>query len=95
VIFRETELFQLTDRSVGGRARARSLPFTKHLNRIWRSGRTPVFRAEPDPMGARITADGETLLEVLPGDAPDPLAAATVWAAQISRQFAERARGAN
>jgi hypothetical protein len=93
VIFQEKELFQLADKSVGGTARSRSLPFTKHLNGIWRSERSPIFRAEPDGRGARITADGELLLQILPGDAPDPFVAATEWANAISREFAARSGG--
>lgn len=91
-MFNGVELFTLVDRRLGGTARARSFPFTKRLNVLWRSGHTPVFRAEPAGSGARILADGQSILEVLPGDAPQPLAAAVRWTAVIEDLF-RRSKG--
>ncbi len=93
VTFQGQEVFQLADKATGGTPRARSFPFTKQLNRIWRSGRMPAFRAEREGSGARITADGETILRILAGDAPDPLGAATEISTRIAAEFAARARG--
>lgn len=87
MIFNDAELFELADRGQGGTARARSFPFTKSLNALWRSGRSPVFRAEPAGSGARILADGQSILEVLPGDAPHPLEAAQRWTGMIEGLF--------
>lgn len=93
MIFGATELFQLADKGRGGTARARSFPFTKRLNSLWRAGGRPVFRAEPHGAGARILADREVVLEILPGDATEPLGAARRWAAEIAQLFAAHKEG--
>lgn len=90
-MFNGRDLFELADHSVGGTPRARSFPFVKHLNAIWRDGRTPVFAVSSSGKGARITVDRQPLLEILPGDAADPVAAGEAWANRVAAEFAARA----
>jgi len=85
-------VLSLGDKNGAPSIRARSLPLIKRLNHLWRRERPIEFRAEPAARGAAIRADGEIVIEVLPGDvvSGDARSTAAQWATTLNRRMQAR-----
>lgn len=94
--FRGRMLFCLRDRAGLATVRDRSLPLSRRLNDLWVSGRPPLLTVTAtSPHSARVDANGQLLVDVLPGDAlnANALATAHQWAGILSTALADTTGG--
>ncbi|MBW2242873.1 MAG: hypothetical protein JRH01_12895 [Deltaproteobacteria bacterium] len=87
ILFQGKELLALRDKGGGSSMKARSKPLTHRLNDLYRRHESVRLEVIREDAGTWISADGERILRVLPGDAAGASLeeVAKVWASQLTR----------
>lgn len=89
ILFEHTPVGALRDKGGHSSIRARSVAAVMSLNDLWRDAKPLRLRVTAAPSGARVEANGVTVLDVLPGDVDrrDARLVAAEWTENIARAF--------
>ena len=96
IFFKDKPVFGLHDKAQNLSIRARSLPLTKVLNKLWRKSEPMHLDVVSSGNGALIEHEGTVVMEVLPGDAGggDVNAVAAQWARSLEAILREHSESA-